>query len=149
MSATEIVFWEHVVLTLAVLPILLRAGSALRRLRPVDWVAVIAVGGGASVTATILFTKALTSAINAGGDLTTPLLLQKLQPVFAVIFAYFVLGERVRPRYFWFLAAALLGSYLLVLDDPARCCRRTPRRRCWRSPPRCCGRSDRAGQVPR
>jgi drug/metabolite transporter (DMT)-like permease len=117
-SATEIVFWEHVVLTLAVLPILLRAGSALRRLRPVDWLAVIVVGGGASVTATILFTKALTSAITAGGDLTTPLLLQKLQPVFAVIFAYFVLGERVRPRYFWFLAAALLGSYLLVLDDP-------------------------------
>jgi DME family drug/metabolite transporter len=117
-SATEIVFWEHVVLTLAVLPILLRAGSALRRLRPVDWLAVIVVGGGASVTATVLFTKALTSAITAGGDLTTPLLLQKLQPVFAVIFAFFVLGERVRPRYFWFLAAALLGSYLLVLDDP-------------------------------
>jgi drug/metabolite transporter (DMT)-like permease len=119
-SATEIVFWEHVVLTLAVLPILLRAGGALRRLRAVDWLAVVVVGGGASVGATILFTKALTSAITDGGDLTTPLLLQKLQPVFAVCFAYFVLRERVRPRYFWFLAAALLGSYLLVLDDPGK-----------------------------
>jgi DME family drug/metabolite transporter len=117
-SATEIVFWEHVVLTLAVLPILLRAGPRLRTLRPLDWLAVAVIGGGASVGATILFTKALTSALAAGGDLTTPLLLQKLQPVFAVSFAWVLLRERVRPRYFWFLAAALLGSYLLVLDNP-------------------------------
>jgi drug/metabolite transporter (DMT)-like permease len=116
MSATELVFWEHVVLAVAVLPILLRAGAALRRLGPRDWAAVLVIGGGASVAATILFTKALIG----GGDPTTPLLLQKLQPVFAVCFAWALLGERVRPRYFWFLAAALLGSYLLVLDDAGR-----------------------------
>jgi len=105
-SATEIVFWEHVVLAVA----------RLRGLRPLDWLAVIVLGGGSSVAATILFTKALT----VGGDPTTPLLLQKLQPVFAVSFAWVLLGERVRPRYFWFLAAALVGSYLLVLDDAGR-----------------------------
>jgi drug/metabolite transporter, DME family len=117
-SATEIVFWEHVVLAAAVLPILVRAGAHLRTLRPLDWLAVVVLGGGSSVAATILFTKALNSALAAGGDLTVPLLLQKLQPVFAVSFAWILLRERVRPRYFWFLAAALLGSYLLVLDDP-------------------------------
>lgn len=114
-SATEIVFWEHVILAAAVLPVLVRARARLRTLRPLDWLAVIVLGGGSSVAATILFTKALT-----GGDPTTPLLLQKLQPVFAVSFAWLLLGERVRPRYFWFLAAALLGSYLLVLDQAGR-----------------------------
>src|SRR5690242_14486224 len=93
MSATELVFWEHAVLAIAVLPILLRAGSALRRLDARDWLAVLVIGGGASVAATILFTKAIVS----GGDPTTPLLLQKLQPVFAVCFAWTLLGERVRP----------------------------------------------------
>lgn len=115
-SATEIVFWEHVILAAAVLPVLVRARARLRTLRPLDWLAVIVLGGGSSVAATILFTKALT----VGGDPTTPLLLQKLQPVFAVSFAWLLLGERVRPRYFWFLAAALLGSYLLVLDQAGR-----------------------------
>ena len=43
-----------------------------------------------------------------------------------MIFAYFLLGERVRPRYFFFLAAALLGCYLLVFADPARCRRERP-----------------------
>jgi DME family drug/metabolite transporter len=117
LPATELVFWEHVVLALCVLPLLVKSWPALRTLRPLDWLAVLVVGGGASVGATILFTKALTSAALAGGDLTTPLLLQKLQPVFAVCFAWTLLGERVRPRYFWFLAAALLGSYLLMLDS--------------------------------
>jgi drug/metabolite transporter, DME family len=112
-SATEIVFWEHVVLALAVLPLLVRARHRLRALRPVDWAACAILGGGSSVAATILFTKALTA-----GDPTTPLLLQKLQPVFAVAFAYLLLGERVRRRYLWFLASALLGSYLLALDRP-------------------------------
>jgi drug/metabolite transporter (DMT)-like permease len=113
-SATEIVFWEHVLLVLAVLPILVRARSRLRTLGARDWLAVAVLGGGASVAATILFTKALT----AGNDPTTPLLLQKLQPVFAVSFAWVLLRERVRPRYFWFLVVALAGSYLLVLDHP-------------------------------
>jgi drug/metabolite transporter (DMT)-like permease len=112
-SATEIVFWEHVVLALAVLPLLVRARHRLRALRPVDWLACVVIGGGSSVAATILFTKALT-----GGDPTTPLLLQKLQPVFAVAFARVLLGERVRAPYFLFLGSALLGSYLLVLDQP-------------------------------
>jgi drug/metabolite transporter (DMT)-like permease len=125
LSATEIVFWEHVVLAVAVLPILVRGRARLRDLRPVDWLACVVLGGGSSVAATILFTEALASALATlspgepvGNALTTPLLLQKLQPVFAVSFAWVLLGERIRPRYVLFLLAALIGSYLLVLDDP-------------------------------
>lgn len=112
MSATELVFWEHVILAVCVAPLLLGAGARLRTLDRGDWLAILVIGGGASVLATILFTKAL-----SGGDFTTPLLLQKLQPVFAVTLARGLLRERLRAQYVPFLLLALLGSYLLLLND--------------------------------
>ena len=87
----------------------------MRRLPWRDWAAIAVVGGGSSVAATVLLTEAFQH-----GDPTTPLLLQKLQPVIVGAFAFLLLGERVRPRYFAFLALALVSSYLIAFADPAQ-----------------------------
>ena len=113
LSSVEVVFWEHALLAAVALWLVLPAARALRRLDRRDWLAVCVIGGGSSVIATVLFTEAFKH-----GDPTTPLLLQKLQPVIAAGAAYALLGERLRPRYFAYLAAALLGSYLVAFDDP-------------------------------
>ncbi len=78
-----------------------------------DWLAIGIIGGGSSVLATVLFTEAFKH-----GDPTTPLLLQKLQPIVAAGAAYVLLHERLRPRYFAYLAVALAGSYLVAFSDP-------------------------------
>ena len=113
-SATTIVFGEHVVLAALTLPL---AFAALRALFRLGWRYVLAgvmVGAGASAVATILFTQALF----AHGDFVTPIVLQKVQPVFAVLAAMLILGERPRVLYPVYFAAALIGTYLMVVQHP-------------------------------
>ena len=113
LPSVEVVFWEHLLLVLFTLPLIVRGLRILRRLPWRDWAAIAVVGGGSSVAATVLLTEAFQH-----GDPTTPLLLQKLQPVIVGALAFLLLGERMRPRYFAFLALALVSSYLVAFADP-------------------------------
>lgn len=112
-TPTTIVFGEHVVLVALTLPLLVPALVALRRAGPRYLVAGIAIGAGASAIATILFTEALFH-----GDFITVVVLQKAQPLVAVVGAWLVLGEQPRPRFAWFLLPALAGIWLLALKHP-------------------------------
>jgi drug/metabolite transporter (DMT)-like permease len=112
-TATTIVFGEHVVLVALTLPLLLPALRAVWKAGPRYIAASIAVGAGASAIATILFTEALFH-----GDFITPVVLQKIQPLVAVLGAAVVLGERPRPRFVWFLLPALLGFWLVNQPHP-------------------------------
>ena len=112
-SAFTIVFGEHVVLVALTLPLLVPAFRALWRAGPSYVAAGIMVGAGASAIATILFTEALFH-----GDFITVVVLQKAQPLIVVIGAWFVLGERPRPGFAWFLLPALAGLWLIALPHP-------------------------------
>jgi DME family drug/metabolite transporter len=112
-TAYTIVFGEHVVLVLLTLPLLIPALLALYRAGPAYVAAGIAVGAGASAIATILFTKALFH-----GDFITVVVLQKAQPLIAVVGAWAVLREQPRPGFAWFLLPALAGIWLVALPHP-------------------------------
>jgi drug/metabolite transporter (DMT)-like permease len=113
LASVEVVFWEHLLLAAVALVLVVPALRSLGALNRRDWLAIGVIGGGSSVLATVLFTEAFKH-----GDPTTPLLLQKLQPVFAAGAAWALLGERLRPRYFVYLALALGGSYLVAFAQP-------------------------------
>ena len=113
-TPATIVFGEHVVLVLLTLPFALGALAAVVRLGWRHILAAIAIGAGASAVATILFTEALF----AHNDFVTPVVLQKVQPVFAVLAAMAVLGERPRYRFGGYLAVALAGTWLMGVPDP-------------------------------
>lgn len=112
-TPTTIVFGEHVVLVACTLPLLVPALLSLRRAGIRYVIAGIAVGAGASAIATILFTQALFH-----GDFITVIVLQKAQPLIAVVGAWLVLGEQPRPRFAWFLIPALAGIWLIALPHP-------------------------------
>ena len=90
-----------------------RSRGKVARLGLGDWVALVMIGAGASATATILFTMSFSY-----GDPNTPLLLQKLQPLVAVLGARLLLGEALLSRYWIFLVAGLGGAYLIAFPDP-------------------------------
>lgn len=113
LHAATVVFAEHVLLVLVTAPLLWRDRRALRGLTAGDWTAVILIGAGASATATVLFTAAFRF-----GDPTSVVLLQKLQPVIAVIAAMLLLGERLRPRFGLYAGSAVLGGWLIAFEDP-------------------------------
>jgi drug/metabolite transporter (DMT)-like permease len=113
LPAATVVFFEHVVLVVLTLPWIVSSRRKVARLGVGDWVALLLIGAGASATATILFTMAFSY-----GDPNTPLLLQKLQPLVAVLGARLVLGEALLSRYWLFLVAGLGGAYLIAFPDP-------------------------------
>lgn len=113
LPAATVVAWEHVILVLLMAPLLPRAWRAWRGLSGRDRLATVIIGVGASAVATTLFTAAFRL-----GDPTTPLLLQKLQPLVAVAAARPLLGERLRPRFAWFLVGGLAGAWLIAFADP-------------------------------
>jgi drug/metabolite transporter, DME family len=94
-----------------------RALRAFARCRLRDQLAVIVIGVGASAVATALFTKAFALAAQSG-DYITPLVLQKLQPVVAVLLAVLLLHERLRASYAVFALPALAGAWLLAFPQP-------------------------------
>jgi drug/metabolite transporter, DME family len=112
-TATTIVFGEHVVLVACTITLLVPALGSLWRAGPRYVLAGILVGAGASAVATILFTQALFH-----GDFITVIVLQKSQPLIAVVGAWLVLGEQPRRGFAWFLLPALAGIWLIALPHP-------------------------------
>ena len=113
LQSTQLVFMEHLVLTVACLPLLWRARREIRRLTAAQWWAVAAIGVGASALATVLFT------ISFGyGHFIETLLLQKTQPLFAIVLANLWLRERISAQAWIWVPVALVGAYLIVIPDP-------------------------------
>jgi len=112
-TPTTIVFGEHVVLVALTLPLLIPAFIALARAGARYVAAGVAIGAGASAIATILFTEALFH-----GDFITVVVLQKAQPLIAVLGAWLVLGEQPRRGFAWFLIPGLVGIWLIALKHP-------------------------------
>jgi drug/metabolite transporter (DMT)-like permease len=110
--ASTIVFGEHVFLVLLTLPLLLPALRAVGAAGPRYVAAAVVVGAGASGAATILFTQALQH------DFVSAVVMQKAQPLVAVMGAAALLGERPRPRFGWFLLAGLAGLWLVNQAHP-------------------------------
>ncbi|MFC5064381.1 DMT family transporter [Actinomycetospora atypica] len=113
LPAASIVFWEHLVIVVVLVPWLPRAWRALTAMPVRSRVAMTVIGAGSSALATVLFTEALTL-----GDPVTPLVLQKIQPLVAAVGAAWLLGEQLRRGYWAYAVPALVGAWLLAFADP-------------------------------
>ncbi|MDT4900501.1 MAG: drug/metabolite transporter, family [Pseudonocardiales bacterium] len=117
LDPATVVLWEHLIVVLVILPMVPRAVRAFARCGRRDQIAIAAIGIGSSAVATALFTKAFQLAASSG-DFIGPLVIQKLQPLFALSFAALVLRERVRPGFLFYALPALAGSWLLAFPNP-------------------------------
>lgn len=113
LPASTIVFWEHLIIVVVLVPFLPSALRAFRAAPVRDRLAFVVIGAGASAVATALFTEAFRF-----GDPVTPVVLQKLQPLIAVVVAAALIGERVRGGYWFFAVPALAGAWLMAFRDP-------------------------------
>jgi drug/metabolite transporter (DMT)-like permease len=101
-----------VILLLYSVPAVVLGWASLRRLRASGWLALLVIGWGGSALATLLFTAAFVA-----GDPTVAILLQKVQPLFAIGLAHVLLGERLRLAYWPLFAAAMVGAYLVSFGN--------------------------------
>lgn len=110
--AASIVFYEHLIGFILLSPIFFRSLSRFKSLGSSDWLTLIALTIVSSVLGTLLFTEALARSF-AVFDFATPILLQKLQPIFVVGLAGLFLKERITLRFIGLVVTALIGSYLI------------------------------------
>lgn len=110
-APVAIVFYEHLIGALLLLPFLIRAWRT-ERLTKKEWQAIVLVSLLSGVLGTLFFTTALAKVNYI--PFSVVFLLQKLQPVFTVAFAALVLRERVTKYYVGWAALALGAAYFVT-----------------------------------
>ena len=108
-SPLLIVTINHLFLLVPALLILGNQRAALRLLSLKEWAALIFISCFGSVLGTVTFTEAFVATSNY----SVPVLIQKIQPCFAILLARVLLRETVRPWFWLFAALAVAGAYLL------------------------------------
>ncbi len=113
-----VVLLESSIVAVLLTPFFLKELKTLKQLKDKDWLALIAVAVFGGAVGTMAITKALfyVNYVN----LSVVVLIQKLQPVFAISLAALLLKERL-PRIFYLWAVlAMVGAYLMTFgfDSP-------------------------------
>lgn len=112
LDVLQVVFLLHAVPFLLMQPFLFRSYRALAELTFPQWLdlALVALAGGVLGTYSIVRALFLVEF----NQLSVVVLLQKLQPLFALFLAALLLKERLTPRILSRAAIALVGAYLLA-----------------------------------
>src|SRR5437879_5038639 len=118
LSPTQIVVAEDALITLFLVPVLVRSRHELRALGARGWGAVAIIAAGSQALATILFTASFSIASQHQLYAET-FVLQQTQPLIAIMLAWIVLGERRRPWFWPAAAVAIVAVYMVVFaSDP-------------------------------
>ncbi|HSL89202.1 MAG TPA: DMT family transporter [Ignavibacteriaceae bacterium] len=107
-----VVFVESTIVAILLTPYFIKKFPSLKSLETKDWLAffLVALLGGA--VGTMAITKALfyVNFVN----LSVVILLQKLQPVFAITLAAIFLKEKLPVQFFLWAALAIIGAYFMT-----------------------------------
>jgi drug/metabolite transporter (DMT)-like permease len=112
LSPVTIVYLEHCILSIVVLPALVGSRRKIIGLSPKEWVSLVFIALGGSVAATSLFTFSIKH-----GNPSVTVLLQKTQPLFTLLLARWFLQERPGVWFWRLLLPALCGAYLVSVRD--------------------------------
>jgi len=79
-----------------------------------DWLAIAWVCFFGEALGTLMITQAFFAAMGGQVTFATVVILQKLQPVFALLLARIILGERLSRRFYYWAGAAVVAAYFLA-----------------------------------
>ena len=111
-STLQVVLIEHVTLVLFVSPMLWRYRHVYRHMSISGFLSFFFIGGIGSAIGTLAFTEAF-HYLNP----TIVILLQKLQPIVAILLAYWLLKEHIEGHFLQWAAVILLGSFVMMWPD--------------------------------
>ncbi len=112
-DADVIVFWEHVLILLMFLPILLPRLGQLRKIDKRSWGYLIFSGFAGSAVGTIFFTLALKN-----GNPTVVNVILNIQPLISTLGAFVFFRDRLTPRFFLFGSIAIVAGIFLSVEHP-------------------------------
>src|SRR6202047_315071 len=112
-DAEVIVFWEHVLILIMFLPILLPRLGEVRKIAIRTWGYLLFSGFAGSAVGTVFFTLALKH-----GNPTVVNVILNIQPVISTLGAFFLFGDRLAPRFFLYAGIAILAGIFLSVEYP-------------------------------
>jgi drug/metabolite transporter (DMT)-like permease len=110
-----VVFLESAIVALLLTPLFIKRYSSFKNLEIGDWLALagVAVFGGALGTMAITRALFFVNYVN----LSIVILIQKLQPAFAIIFAMILLREKPAKIFYLWAGLAVIGAYFLTFGS--------------------------------
>ena len=114
-SSFVIVALEHSIGALIFLPFLFKSIPKIKKLGQRGWISIFWISICGGVLGTYFYTKAL-SFVNYI-DLSVVVLIQKLQPLFAISLAGVILKEKLSKRFMFLAIIAMFGGYLVTFGN--------------------------------
>lgn len=112
-DAKVIVFWEHVIILLMFLPILIPRLREVPKVSARTWSYLIFSGFAGSAVGTIFFTLALKN-----GNPTVVNVILNIQPVISTVAAFLLFGDRLTRPFFVYAGIAILAGIFLSVERP-------------------------------
>jgi drug/metabolite transporter (DMT)-like permease len=113
-DADVIVFWEHVLILLMFLPILISQLGELPNIDKRSWGFLIFSGFAGSAVGTIFFTLALKN-----GNPTVVNVILNIQPLISTLGAFLLFRDRLTPQFFLYAGIAIVAGIFLSVEYPA------------------------------
>src|SRR3989338_7534796 len=117
LPAALVVFVEHSLGFILLAPFIFLGWNRIRHLTTKDWAAVLWVCFFGGLLGTIMITKAFFAAFAAETTFATVIILQKLQPVFALCLAALLLKERLSRQFYLWAILAVAAAYVLAFGE--------------------------------
>ncbi|MFA5359847.1 MAG: DMT family transporter, partial [Patescibacteria group bacterium] len=114
LPAALVVFIEHALGFLVLSPFIFLSWSKIKLLKGKEWAAIGWVSFFGGALGTIMITKAFFAAMDGEVTFATVVILQKLQPVFALVIARLILGEKLRKSFYAWASVAIVAAYFLA-----------------------------------
>lgn len=112
-DAKVIVFWEHVLIFIMLLPLLLSGLAELRNIDKHTWGYLIFSAFAGSAVGTVFFTLALKF-----GNPTVVNVILNVQPVISTLGAAILFGDQLSRRFFLYAGIAVIAGIFLSVEHP-------------------------------
>src|SRR2546421_5165678 len=113
-DAKVIVFWEHVLILIMFLPILIPRLHEIPKIRARTWGFLLFSGFAGSAVGAIFFTLALKY-----GNPTVVNVILNIQPVISTIGAFLLFGDRLARQFFFYAAVAIVAGVFVSVTNPS------------------------------
>ena len=112
LPVTLVVFIESIVVALLLTPFFKKYFTQIKTLAPKDWLAFIGVALFGGAIGTMAITRALfyVDFVN----LSIVVLIQKMQPIFAIALAGIILKEKLEKEFFIWAGVAIISAYIMT-----------------------------------
>src|SRR5881296_1292319 len=112
-DAKVIVFWEHVLILIMFLPILISRLHEIPKVNAYTWGFLLFSGFAGSAVGTIFFTLALKH-----GNPTVVNVILNIQPVISTIVAFLLFGDRLARQFFFYAGIAIIAGVFVSVTNP-------------------------------